>query len=304
MTQNNCPICGRETKLTTQNEIYNLGDCQVIQCIDCTHIYTFFDEEISLEELYEDSRYKVVDNRDSLFDKILRLEYGKVLKMIGRLVNEPVSLLDFGCGKGKFLSLAAEKGWTVKGIETSVPRAEFAKEKYSLDVETDYYSDGEINKGPFKVISLFHVVEHLGNPKEILHNLIRHNLVKNGLLIIEVPNFNSWQSKWAGKDWLQLDVPRHINHFTTQSLQSLVFSLGLKTTKTSYFSFHVGLLGMLNTCLRLLGYKEDLIFTLKNKKNLRLYVLMALTLPFATILEILSSFVGRGGIIRLYAIRK
>lgn len=274
---------------------------EILRCGSCKHVFTHIKEDISIEDLYEDDRYKVIDNRGSLFDKILEIEYNRVLGEVKNFVKEPVSLLDFGCGKGKFMSLAAKKGWSVSGVETSQPRATFATEIYGLDVDTDYYTSGKLKKAPFKVITLFHVVEHLQAPKELVSNLVKENLVEGGLLIIEVPNIDSWQSKWAGKDWLQLDVPRHVNHFTRQSIQSLISSLGFETAKISYFSFHVGLLGMVNTCIGKLGYKGDLIFTLKNTRDLKLYVLIAFILPFAAALELLSSFFGKGGIIRIYA---
>lgn len=301
MIQRSCPICARDAE-QGQKKFTSKG-FEIIQCSNCEQVFTHIKEPVSTEELYEDNRYKVVDNRGSLFDKVLELEYNKVLGRIKKLVNKPISLLDFGCGKGKFLSLASNRGWVVKGVETSRSRAGFASESYGLDVDTNNYAGGKIEKAPFSVISLFHVVEHLQNPKETVMSLVQENLSDGGVLIIEVPNFDSWQSRWAGNEWLQLDVPRHISHFTRSSVLAFIQSLQLIPVKVNTFSMHVGLLGMLNTCLGFLGYKEDLIFNLKNKRSSKLYFLVLITLPVAFTLEMLSSFFGKGGIVRVYAKR-
>src|SRR2546430_10461084 len=43
-------------------------------------------------------------------------------------------------------------------------------------------------------------------------------LAPGGLLIANVPNFSSWQSRFAGSKWTHLDVPRHLVHYTPQSM--------------------------------------------------------------------------------------
>lgn len=303
MKQLKCPICSAarkgEAAVFTADEKF-----QLVKCNRCGHHYTWFDQDIDLEKIYADERYKVVDNRESIFDRLLSFEYGKVIRRLRSSEKGTQAVLDFGCGKGKFLSLCKKEGWRVKGIETSLPRAQFAREKYELDVDTSYYQEGDVDGAPFDVISLFHVVEHLDKPEQLLRNLISNNLHKDGQLIIEVPNLDSWQARWAGPDWLQLDMPRHLSHFDKPSVMRIVEALGLAPIRISYFSTHVGMLGMCRTCLGLLGYNGDLIHTLKNKRSYKLYLLLALVLPVAFVLEGLASLSSKGGVMRIYAKRK
>lgn len=300
-----CPAChetpSQEGKvlfevLKTSNESY-----QIKKCGNCGMIYTFFNHEVNINDLYDQNDYLVRDTRNSIFFKIQRWEYNVVINKIKEIcsLSRP-SILDFGSGKGLFLHFADLKRCYVKGVESSKPRANYAKEYFGLDINTDFYSSGQIFDQKFDVITLFHVLEHLQNPSELIEGLIHSNLNKGGLLIIEVPNFGSWQSKWAGNTWLHLDVPRHINHFTNESLQKIIQKTGGLTIKKEYFSLHLGIIGMVQSILSWFGYKGFLIAELKEKKNRLLMAKILITLPFAILLESLAAVFKRGGIIRYY----
>jgi SAM-dependent methyltransferase len=100
-------------------------------------------------------------------------------------------------------------GWQGQGIETGKKRAEFGQNVYGLKINTLEYHGGLVDGGLFDAITLFHVLEHLRNPKAVMEELVKSNLKDGGLLVIEVPNFGSLQSKIAGKYWLHLDPPLH-----------------------------------------------------------------------------------------------
>jgi len=135
---------------------------------------------------------------------------------------------------------------------------------------------------------------------DLARALTRDNLKREGLLVIEVPNIRSWQSLFAKERWIHLDVPRHINHFTKQRLKQMMEELGFTAVRTSYFSLHLGVLGMLDSLLKLCGYRKNLIFELKNKKSIGLLLKIAFVLPVALLLEGLAAWRGRGGITRIY----
>jgi hypothetical protein len=136
-----------------------------------------------------------------------------------------------------------------------------------------------------------------------LKNLVKDNLENDGILVVEVPNMQSWQSRWAGKRWLHLDVPRHVTHFTPQSLSRAIKQSGCRILKEEYFSYHLGIVGMTQTIFSWFGYRGFLIGDLKQKKSLALYLKIGLVLPFAILLETVASVCKRGGVIRVYAIK-
>jgi 2-polyprenyl-3-methyl-5-hydroxy-6-metoxy-1,4-benzoquinol methylase len=295
-----CPLCSEKEYTVVYKTLRQYPSAAILKCSRCFHVYTFLDHEPNRDKLYKDEVYKVAENRNSLFDRILTWEYSRVLKKIQSIKRPKGTLLDFGCGKGKFGSIAKSKGWQVKAVETAIERADYAKKNYGLEVNTNYYTTGQIFDNVFDVLTLFHVLEHLPNPKVLLNELIKYNLAKDGLVVIEVPNFKSLQARIAGSRWMHLDVPRHISHFTAAKLEEMGRELNCKTVKTSFFSFHLGVLGMTDSLLKLFGYRKNIIYELKNNKKIGLVFCIVLLLPFSLIFETCASATGHGGIIRKY----
>ncbi len=296
-----CPLCNGKNVSVVYERLPHFHQAALMQCNNCGHLYSFIREEINVSDLYSDEIYKVVENRHSIFDRIIKREYAGVLKQLDNMKIAKGNLLDFGCGKGQFGNLAEKNGWRVKAVETSPERAAYARNVYGLDVNSEFYSSGSIFNIRFDVLTLFHVLEHLHVPGQLLQELIKTNVTENGIVIIEVPNIGSWQSRIAKDHWIHLDVPRHIHHFTPERLNKFLVSLGLVPVKRTYFSFHLGVLGMVDSLLKKMGYRKNIIYELKNKKSKSLILRVALVLPFAIILEFTSSLFGKGGVIRIYS---
>lgn len=306
MINTTCSVCGNN-EIINHPILFDInqrdgGFYQIRECSKCHTCYTYFDQPVDIETYYNEKDYTVKDTKKTIFYKIQAYEYNTVLNKITKLLTDSSrSLLDFGCGKGLFLQFAKKFGFNGKGIESSKPRADYATSHFGLEVSTDYYSKGKVFEQNFSVITLFHVLEHLPGAEDTLLNLIEDNLEENGLLVIEVPNLQSWQSKWAGNRWLHLDVPRHVTHFTPQSLSSLIEHSECTILKEEYFSFHLGIIGMTQTIFGWFGYTGFLIGDIKQNKSPVLYLKVGLALPFAILLEAIASACKRGGVIRYYA---
>ena len=298
-----CPICNATIHSVIYKEIPQYPSASIVKCETCGHRYTFLPNEIDSSALYSDEVYEVVENRATIFDSILNWEYNRVLKCIFRLIYSKGNLLDFGSGKGKFGWLAEKQGWTVKSIETSIERASYARKVYNLEVHTGFYEGGTLFNLSFNVITLFHVLEHLPQPEELLRKLTAGNLKENGLLLVEVPNLNSWQASIAGNKWMHLDVPRHLNHFTPSLLLKLMMRVGYTPVRIRYFSVHLGVLGMVDSLLKIFGYRKNIILQLKTKKSIGVILPVLLVLPFALVLEGIASLLGHGGIVRMYSVK-
>lgn len=302
-----CPVC-QESDQKQGSILFEIakspGEKYLInKCNQCGMVFTYYDHDVDPFELYDQNDYTVRDTRTSIFFKIQKWEYDAVISRIRQICGKVTpTVLDFGSGKGLFLHFAKLKGCLVKGIESSAPRAAYAREKFGLDINTDYYSTGTVFDQKFDVLTTFHVLEHLENPSGLLAKLVKYNLKRGGLLIAEVPNFASWQSAWAGNSWLHLDVPRHIGHFDDRSLKRIIEGAGCTIIKKEYFSIHLGIIGMIQTMFSWFGYKGFLIADLKQKKSKLLILKIAIVLPFAVLLEGLAVLFRKGGILRYYAI--
>ncbi|GMQ30205.1 class I SAM-dependent methyltransferase [Algoriphagus confluentis] len=293
MRQVSCPVC--HTAPTFSPAPHFLCDCP-----RCGIQWTFIPEDLQWEELYRDEVYAVVDNRASIFEKIIFSEARKVLRKAYKLVPERKKLLDFGSGKGQFLKVAKDLGWKGLGIETEPERARFAQENYRVQVLTSFYSQGKIESGNFDLITLNHVLEHLPEPMSLLKELVQQNLAVDGILYLEVPRADSWQAKIGGANWMHWDIPKHLTHWNSKSLEKELQKIGVSPIAQRGFSVHLGILGMLQALMSRLGFKENLIFRLKREKTLGLILGIGLLLPFATGLEALSVLFGKSGILGIY----
>jgi len=296
-----CPLCYAKNNTVVYDRL-QLQGALIVKCDQCAHIYTLQHRVLDAAKLYSSEAYAIVKNRNGFFHKILEWEYRRIVNRINRFKPVKGSLLDFGSGKGQFASVAKSKGWHVKCVETATERAQYARNFYGLEVDTRFYSGGRIFENSFDVLTLFHVLEHLQEPNVILKEMTKFNLKPDALIVIEVPNIQSWQSAIAGNNWLHLDVPRHFHHFTPLRLEKLASDLSLKSIKRSFFSFHLGVLGMTDSFLKFFGYRKNIIYELKTKKQLWLILALAFLFPIALILEVVAVLAGRGGIIRQYLV--
>ncbi len=294
MRQITCPVC----KTSPENQLQAFSICL---CSGCGNRWTYMPEEIDSDALYEDEVYAVVDNRKSIFERIIFREAAKVLEKANLLLaSRSKRLLDFGSGKGLFLAVAKESDWQSLGIETAKDRADFAREKYGVEVRQEFYSGGKVEGGNFDFVALNHVLEHLPDPLGLLKELLDANLSKNGLVYIEVPRADSWQAKIAGQNWMHWDIPKHLTHWTEAGLAKELNRIGYQKVEERSFSIHLGVLGMLQALMSGLGYRGNLILNLKRKKTAGLLLGIAVLLPFAWILEVISVAFGKSGIIGLY----
>ena len=152
--------------------------------------------------------------------------------------QSPGRILDVGCATGGFLDEAAKGGWNCTGLELSEEAAEVARGEFGLTVFRGDLSSTDVSAGPFDVVTMWHVLEHLIDPSAALERA-RNLLVPGGLLFVELPNWDSAGRLWKGPHWSQIKPPEHINFFTPRSLRSAAGRAGLRVLRagTAYPSF-------------------------------------------------------------------
>jgi len=134
-------------------------------------------------------------------------------------------LLDVGAGVGTLLSVAARRGFAVKGVEVSRWAAAFAREKKGLDILTGSLEDACLEMEAFDVVVINHVLEHVDEPRALMAEV--HRILKNdGLLVIGVPNIGSIMAGLQSGKWPSLRPEEHIWHFTPATIKRLVTEAG------------------------------------------------------------------------------
>ena len=135
------------------------------------------------------------------------------------------TLLDVGCGNGRYLKSMRSIGWTVHGVEFNRRSVEQCRAAGLAVHHGDLSSAGLPQQG-FDVITLRHVIEHIPTPQEFMAELA--GLLKpGGLLIVETPNFNSLGWAWFSTRWYATGIPYHLMLFSPNNLELLAKQHGL-----------------------------------------------------------------------------
>jgi len=261
-----CKICKKDNLefvfITKGNDDFNNKIFYLFRCKDCGVINIFPSlDAVQIESLYFNEYYgnflpgfKYILN----FFNNLFLDY-KVRKVIEYTKRSGI-ILDYGCGNAEFLIKMKQYGWEIYGIEPSINcNLEFVK-KSLKDLKLDK---------KFDLITLWHVFEHLDRPIECLSNLLKL-IDSKGILFLSLPNFDSWESLIGKGKWFHLDIPRHIVHYTPESIIKLLEKNGLSIIKIDYFSIFYNTFGVLQTIFNICGFEQNFLYnTLKRGVNYR-----------------------------------
>ncbi|MFD0799690.1 class I SAM-dependent methyltransferase [Maribacter chungangensis] len=199
----------------------------------------------NLEKYYQSESYishsdkpKTLIDRIYLFVKNYSLK--KKINLINRFVDKQGYLLDIGAGTGDFLLTAKQHNWRIDGVEPNQLARTNAKTKGIILKE----SMKDLSKNTYDIITLWHVLEHLPDLQEQI-TTINELLKTQGILIVAVPNYRSYDAKLYKEYWAAYDVPRHLWHFSKKSILQIFTPYGfdlLETKPMLFDSFYVSLL--------------------------------------------------------------
>lgn len=230
-----CPVCnGKKLKTIATPKDYTVSHetFTVKQCVDCgLAITTPRPEDELLGNYYQSEEYISHSGKSSgIMGSVYRLARSFSLKWKKNLVSRHAAkgaILDFGCGTGEFLQTLQKASWEITGVEPS----DLARAKADqITGKKNHNSLREIENQKFSAITAWHVLEHVPNLRETLHTL-KSLLDKNGTIFIAVPNYLSPDSKVYDSYWAGLDVPRHLWHFSKDSMKTLLENAGLGLIK-------------------------------------------------------------------------
>src|SRR5690606_17173166 len=137
-------------------------------------------------------------------------------------------LLDYGCGTGDFLVFAQNQKLKVFGFEPNGFAFNIAQKK--LNNSHVFNQPNEVFDQQYDVITLWHVLEHIPDLLAFVEEL-KTLLKPEGKIYIAVPNHLSFDAKFYRNYWAAYDVPRHLWHFSPESVHKLFNSFGMKIEK-------------------------------------------------------------------------
>lgn len=253
-TLTHCPLC--QTALTgtlyiqardhlVTGDMFNIEQCQA-----CDFLFTNPRPGINdISQYYQSAEYiSHTDRRngvqDMLYQKIKQLMLKKKLKLLKKHTTAGEgTILDYGCGTGDFVLAAANEGYNSVGYEPEPKARDKAKQK-GVEVLDNHNTLFKNHTNGYDVITLWHVLEHLHSLQKKMRDFFKL-LKPKGWLIIGAPMANSADAIIYKEHWAAYDLPRHLYHFSPETLNRLCNSNGFKITqrKGMFFdSFYISLL--------------------------------------------------------------
>jgi SAM-dependent methyltransferase len=131
-------------------------------------------------------------------------------------LHAPGRLLEVGAAYGFFLAQARRRGWDVLGVEIAPDCAAEAERQSGARVLAGDFLEAPLS-GPFDVVCMFDVIEHLPDPLAALRRA-RELLADGGMLVVETGDRRSPWARLLGRRWYFVDPPQHLVYFDAGSL--------------------------------------------------------------------------------------
>jgi 2-polyprenyl-3-methyl-5-hydroxy-6-metoxy-1,4-benzoquinol methylase len=249
----NCPVCGSadiKNVLSAKDHTVSREIFPIAECKACSLRFTQdVPDAASIAPYYKSEDYishsnisKGVINR--LYQSVRKRTLRRKRKLVQRVTGMGKGhMLDVGSGIGSFVSEMAMHGWYATGLEPDAGAREVAKKEYNIELK-DMDQFFHLPAGSFDAITLWHVLEHVHELSAYVQQL-KSLLKETGILLIAVPNYTSKDAGIYKECWAAYDVPRHLYHFSPQSMKILMEKHGLKVLEYKpmwYDSFYISML--------------------------------------------------------------
>jgi hypothetical protein len=206
----NCPVCCVESPRHLSSRDYNQKTSPDLfdyrRCPACGLV--FLENPPGPQSDHYPSGYHAIPPSLSQLAKRAAREEHKI--EIVRKHAAGGKLLEIGPSCGAFGWLAKREGFEVEAIEMDPACCRFLSDVVGIRA----INSGDVltaleGLGPYRVVALWHVIEHLPDPFEVLEALGR-KILPGGVLVVAAPNTDSFQFRVLGKRWPHLDAPRHL----------------------------------------------------------------------------------------------
>ncbi len=249
-----CPICSTHKAIACapgRDRLFGLaqGMFPLFRCSSCGCVFQHpFPENAALARFYPRKYWwseeltnangwaRLFHRLEKAYREFVVADHVRFLDLCARETSVAGrKLLDIGCGSGTFLHVAQSHGFVPHGMDRSSQAVEIAQRQYGYAVRRGDIGEKIWADHRFDFITMFHVLEHLTNPRLGLE-YAGELLESKGMLVIQVPNVSSVQARLFGNSWYGLDVPRHVINFTPKALSILLQEMGFEFRLISRFS--------------------------------------------------------------------
>jgi len=233
-----CALCGSEdSREMAKVEKYEVP-LIVVRCATCAHVYLSpAPVPEDLPKLYDEDYYAGRGGEgaftyadDRAVPEVAAMRAAARLARVEELVP-PGRLLELGCSFGAFLTTAAGRGWSVRGVDLSPYAVEHCRGA-GLDVTLGTLEGTDLEPGSADVVYLSETVEHLADPRATIAAAARV-LAPGGLIVIGTGNHASLARVLRGPRWGYY-MPGHLQYFSANSLSRLLAEEGLPVVRRRF----------------------------------------------------------------------
>lgn len=253
MTYTTCPSCGASTfseELKAKDFLVSGETFSIVSCRQCHLFFTQnVPDENSIGAYYQSENYiSHSDTNKGIINRLYHLIRTFTLRGKRNLINKTAklqggNLLDIGSGTGSFLQVMQQSGWKVTGLEPNESARKIAADTHEIETYGPEHAT-QLPDHSVDVVTMWHVLEHVHRLDEQIRQIERL-LADDGYLFVAVPNHTSWDAAHYGNYWAAWDVPRHLYHFSPESMRQLMETRGMEivATRPMWFdSFYVSML--------------------------------------------------------------
>lgn len=248
-----CPVCGSVNiyKALTAKDYTVSGEVfDIWECGDCYLRFTqnVPDAAAILPYYKSDAYVSHTNTKKGIVNRLYHLVRERTLVQKRAIIKKETNiengrLLDVGAGTGAFVSVMQQAGWSVVGLEPDEGARNHGITDFHVDLQP-VDSLFSLVAQSFDAITLWHVLEHVHRLHEYMETF--YQLLKiSGTLVIAVPNYTSADAVHYEEYWAAYDVPRHLYHFSPQSMDVLAQKHGFEVVHRlpmKYDSFYVSML--------------------------------------------------------------
>jgi 2-polyprenyl-3-methyl-5-hydroxy-6-metoxy-1,4-benzoquinol methylase len=219
-----CPLCQHEGCDQFECIVFHGTTIENQICQQCGFVYQ--SPRMTVEELdqfYARSYRQLYQGEGGPTSKDLAIQAERadhLLEFTLRSIPKVNKFLDIGSSAGTLLErFKALYQCRAIGVEPGVAYRQYAQEK-GLHVFTDLTEIDAEKIGPFDLVSMIHVLEHIPDPVFYLNELRQGLIHPNGALLVEVPNL-----------WIHDSFEvAHLSSFSPHTLKELLKQGGFRMT--------------------------------------------------------------------------
>lgn len=225
----NCYLCGSSNPNRRKGQVRDNKNLEILECAKCGLVYLSSLDHIQ-DSFYEDSGMHGAE-RISIEEWLKGTEWDdkRRFDMVKAMLPNK-RLLDFGCGAAGFLEHAKKLASDVTGIELETRVRDYWAGR--INIVPNIESTG----GGYDLITAFHVIEHLPDPRSMLESLAQQ-MQLNGRMIVEVPSAEDALLTLYDCDAFQRFTywSQHLFLFNAKTLEILARQAGLRVVALQHY---------------------------------------------------------------------